>query len=277
VERLIDQLVQLQELYFADSEQRSLAIGGDAEELGKSIQALMSGLPPEIASLCERLRQRYLVVVGPVVDGACSACGVTLPTSQIYEIETGDKIYQCPSCSRILYSCRGAPRQLKRVGPIGKSRSGVARFSSPSLMCPSLKAETKEGALWELVHMIAKEGFVESPEALLEAALAREAIMTTAVHNGLAFPHVRGVEGGGLTFSLGLKRDGLEFGAPDGGLTQIIFFIVIPSAASGFYLQLLSGLIQALQDESARQTLLASATPAEVWENLTRLSQKTIP
>jgi mannitol/fructose-specific phosphotransferase system IIA component (Ntr-type) len=101
--------------------------------------------------------------------------------------------------------------------------------------------------------------------------------MTTAVHTGLAFPHVRGVEGGGLTFSLGLKRDGLEFGAPDGGLTQIIFFIVIPSAASGFYLQLLSGLIQALQDESARQTLLASATPAEVWENLTRLSQKTIP
>jgi len=276
MERLLNQVIQLQELYYAQSEQESLASSGRSEELAKSIQELMDALPERIASLCRRLRKRDLVVIGPVVDGVCSACGVALPTSQTYEIETGEKVYQCPSCSRILYSRPGAPRQLKRVGRLDRRTPGVARFSNATLMLPNLKAESRDEALSELIHVMANEGFVENPEGLIEAGLAREALMTTAVNKGLAFPHVRGVEGGGLTFSLGLKREGLEFGAPDGGLTYIIFFIVIPSAASAFYLQLLSGLVEAFQDEKARAALLASATPDEVWENLTLVSQKTI-
>lgn len=277
MKRFLSQLIQLQELYFAQSEQQSLALGAESEELEKSIQELMQDLPPEITSLCQRLRKRDLTVIVPVIHGVCSACGMALPTSQTHEIETSDKIYQCPSCSRILYSQPGAPRQLKRVGPIGRTSSGVARFSSNSLMLPELKAETREGVLSELVHLMAREGFVENPEGLLEAALKREAIMGTAVNHGLAFPHVRGVEGGGLTFSLGLKKEGLEFGAPDGGRTHIIFFIVIPSAASAFYLQLLSGLIEAFQDEEARKGLLACKTPDEVWGSLTLICQKSIP
>jgi len=267
----------LQELYFAESEQKSLATDVHSEELEKSIQELIENLPSEIASLCQRLRRRDLAVIVPVAHGVCSACGMALPTSQTYEIEATENIYQCPSCSRILYSWPGAPRQLKSVGPIGRPRTGVARFSNKSLMRPALEAETGEGVLSELVHLMAREGFVENPEGLLEAALNREVIMTTAVNNGLAFPHVRGVEGGGLTFSLGLKKEGLEFGAPDGGLTYVIFFIVIPSAASAFYLQLLSGLIEAFQEEVARERLLECTTPDELWETLTCLSQKTIP
>jgi len=277
VERLLNQLIQLQEFFYAQSEQESLAPSGHSEELEKSIQDLMESLPAEIASLCRRLRKRDLVVIGPLVDGVCSACGVALPTSQTYQIETTQEVYQCPCCSRILHSLPGAPRQLKSVGSIGRPKSGVARFSNASLMLPSLKAKTREEALSELVRLTASKGFVENPEGLLEAALKREALMTTAVNNGLAFPHVRGVEGGGLTFSLGLKKEGLEFDAPDRGLTYIIFFIVIPSAVSAFYLQLLSGLVEAFQDESARSCLLASTTPEELWENLTLMSQKTIP
>jgi len=277
MKRVIDQLIQLQEFYYAQSEQDSLTPGEHLKTLDESIRDLMKNLPGEVASLCQRLRKRYLVVIVPVVNGVCSACGVALPTSQTYKIETHEEIYQCPSCSRILYSASGAPRQLKSVGPAGKPRSGIARFSNRFLMCPDMKATTREEALSELVHLMAREGLVENPDGLLEAAIKRESIMTTAVNNGLAFPHVRGVEGGGLTFSLGVKTEGLEFEAPDGARTQIIFFIVIPSAAGAFYLQLLSGLVEAFQDESARSNLLASTTVDELWENLTRLTEKTIP
>jgi mannitol/fructose-specific phosphotransferase system IIA component (Ntr-type) len=270
-------LIQLQELYFAMSEQESLVPGVQAEQIEKAIQSIMKSLSPEIASLCQRLRRRDVAIIVPVVDGVCSACGVTLPTSQTYQIEASEKICQCPSCSRILYSRPGAPRQVRRVGPIARSKSGVARFSHKSLMRPALRAQKKEEALSELVRLMASQGFVENPDRLLQAALERETIMTTAVGHGLAFPHVRGVEGGGLTFSLGLKKDGLEFGAPDGGLTYIIFFIVIPSAASAFYLQLLSGLIGAFQEEGARERILESATPDQTWEALAVITQKTIP
>jgi mannitol/fructose-specific phosphotransferase system IIA component (Ntr-type)/DNA-directed RNA polymerase subunit RPC12/RpoP len=272
----LDELIRLQELYFALSEQRSLTPSAGSDEIEKDIRSLVTGLSKELASLCERLRRRDVTIMAPVVDGVCSACGVTLPTAQIYEIQIAERIYQCPSCSRILYSRPGAPRQLRRVGSFGQPRSGVGRFSDKSLMCPDLEAETKEGVLSELIQRMARQGVVENPDALLEAALERETIMTTAVNHGLAFPHVRGVEGGGLTFSMGLKKEGIAFDSPDGGLTSIIFFIVIPSAASAFYLQLLSGLIEAFQGEEPRKTLLNATTPNDAWEALTLLSCKAI-
>lgn len=275
--RILNQLIQLQELYFAQSEQESLTPGFQSEKIEKAIQEVMGSLSADIASLCQRLRRRDLAIIVPVVNGVCSACGVTLPTSQTYEIETAERIYQCPSCSRILYSRPDAPRQLRAVGSIGRSSPGVTRFSHVSLMQPNLKARSREEALSELIHLMARQGFVENPEGLMKAALEREAIMTTAVHHGLAFPHVRGVEGGGLTFSMGLKKEGIEFGAPDGSLTQIIFFIVIPSAASAFYLQLLSGLIEAFQAKEDRDMLLECTTPDQAWDTLTSICQKAVP
>ncbi|MBW2058569.1 MAG: PTS sugar transporter subunit IIA [Deltaproteobacteria bacterium] len=277
MKRVLNQLIQLQELYFAESEQQSLNPETQPEEIEKAIHDLLEDLPSTVASLCRRLRKRDPAVVVPVVDGVCSACGMALPTSRTYAIERGDEIYQCPSCSRILYSRPGAPRQVRSVRSMGRLRSGIARFSDKSLMCPRLKAKTRNEALSELIGLMARKGFVENPDGLLHAALEREAIISTAVNHGLAFPHVRGVEGGGLTFSVGLKREGLDFGAPDGGLTRIIFFIVIPSAASAFYLQLLSGLIESLQASEARERLLECTAPDQLWEALSAISHKAIP
>jgi mannitol/fructose-specific phosphotransferase system IIA component (Ntr-type) len=123
---------------------------------------------------------------------------------------------------------------------------------------------------------MAAEGFIEKPEELLTAALNREAIVATAVEHGLAFPHVRGVEGGGLIFALGVKKQGLKCGAPKDRLTRIIFFIVIPFAASAFYLQLIAGLMETFRDNEPRDTLLDCETQEELWKALTTLTKKTI-
>ena len=50
------------------------------------------------------------------------------------------------------------------------------------------------------------------------------------------------MEGGGLTLAMGLSSKGIKFGGPARSLTRIVFLIVIPSAASAFYLKLLAGL-----------------------------------
>ncbi len=144
-------------------------------------------------------------------------------------------------------------------------------------MLPLIVAEQRDDAISELIELMATKGFVENPESLLAATLRRESIMSTALEHGLAFPHVRGVEGAGLTFSLGLKKKGLRFETSKGQLTRIIFFIVIPSAASVFYLQLISGLIETFREEKARRKLLACKTSEEMWTTLSTLTQKTIP
>ncbi len=278
MDRILNQLIQLQELNFVLSEQSTLVPKTRLTDLESSIKALMANLPGEIATLYRGLQERHQAAVVPEANGTCSACGISLPTSMAAEIRSGKGIQQCPNCRRILYHLEGAPRQLRRhLERTGRPRAGIVRFSSQGLMLPCIMAEERDDAISELIQLMAAQGFVENPRSLLAATLRRESIMSTSLEHGLAFPHVRGVEGAGLTFSLGLKKKGLKFDRSKGQLTRIIFFIIIPSAASVFYLQLLSGLIETFREESARKALLTCKNSEEMWTTLNTLTQKTIP
>jgi mannitol/fructose-specific phosphotransferase system IIA component (Ntr-type) len=278
MDRILNQLIQLQELNFVLAEQRTLVPKFRLTDLESSVRALIENLPQEIASLYRGLQKRHQAAVVPEAHGTCSGCGISLPTSLAAEIRSGKGIQQCPNCRRVLYHLEGAPRQLRRrLDKTGRPKVGVARFSSKELMLPRIEAESRDEAISGLIRLMAANGFVENPENLLAAALRRESIISTALEHGLAFPHVRGVEGGGLTFSLGLKKQGLRFDRSKARLTRIIFFIVIPSAASVFYLQLLSGLIEAFREDSARKKLLACKNSDEMWTMLNTLTGKTIP
>jgi mannitol/fructose-specific phosphotransferase system IIA component (Ntr-type) len=278
MDRILKQLIQLQELHFTLLEQRTLVPEVQLVDLESSIRRLIEELPPKIATLYQALQKRYPAAIVPEIKGTCSACGISLPTSLTSEVLSKKGVQQCPNCLRILYPFEGTPRQLKRdLKQTGKPRTGVARFSSVELMLPRLEAEDRDTAIADLIQLMAGQGYVENPEEVLAAALRREAIVSTALDHGLAFPHVRGIEAGGLTFSLGLKKRGLKFDPSQDRLTRIIFFIVIPSAVSVFYLQVLSGLIKAFQEESERKKMLACETPEQMWALLRGLTKKTIP
>jgi PTS system nitrogen regulatory IIA component len=278
MDRILKQLIQLQELHFTLLEQRTLVPKGHLVDLESAIKALLKDLPQGIATLYQGLQKRNNAAVVPETRGTCTACGISLPTSLTAAILSKHRIQQCPNCLRILYHFEGAPRQLKRdLDQTGKPRAGVARFSSAELMLPRIEAGNRDDAISELIELMALKEFVENPEDLLAAALRREAIVSTALDHGLAFPHVRGIEGGGLIFSLGLKKRGFKFDPHAGRLTRICFFIVVPSATSVFYLQVLSGLIEALREDSERKKLLACETPEQMWTALKGLTQKTIP
>jgi len=275
--KLLNHLIQLQDLNFTLAEQQALLSDVCLTELEDSIKVLAKNLPGQVLRLFDTLHARYTTAVVPVTGGICSGCGVALPTSQAYELHVTKEIMQCPRCARIIYPREGSPRQLKRISKHTEKPSvGIARFSSPQLMIPNLTAKSREEALNELIGIMAAEGFIEDPKSLLTAALNREAIVPTAVEHGLSFPHVRGVEGGGLIFSLGTKKQGIKFGAPRERLTRIIFFIVIPFAASAFYLQIIAGLMETFREAESRDKLLSADTQDEIWKVLTALTKKTI-
>ena len=62
-------------------------------------------LPPQMASIYNRLAQRSRdgIAVAEVVNGACSACNMSLRKQMQQELRTSDKIMTCESCTRILY------------------------------------------------------------------------------------------------------------------------------------------------------------------------------
>lgn len=270
-------LIQLQELTLIRDEQKVAASGNHLEQLDESIGGMRKELPDQIRGLFEKLHKKDHVVIVPISKEICATCGMKLSISLIQAVRIGREIHSCPNCARMLYYPESVPRWVgkaqRRTEP---RRVGISRFSSHTLMIPRLKSTDAEGVIPELAYKMEYEGFVDKADKLVELALRREAILNTAVDHSLAFPHVRGVEGGGLTLALGLSRKGVKFGGPGKTLTHIFFFIVIPTAASAFYLKLLAGLTETFMKAEARKTILAEKDPEKLWKALTKITRATI-
>jgi len=275
---VINMLVQLQDLLLIRSEQEAIMSSSRLSQLDLAIQSLRANLPPETSQLFQKIEKKDLLIIVPVSNNVCTGCGLILPVSLVHAVRAGEKIQQCPNCARILYYQDFLPRRVskKMGGRFAPRRTGIARFSAQELMIPALKATERDNVIAELAGKMVEEGFVDNGAKLLDEALKREAIMHTAVDNGLAFPHVRGVEGGGLTLALGISRKGIKFDSADRALSHIIFFIVIPTAASVFYLRLLAGLTQSFLKKELREKLMNSETPEDLWGTLLKATRTTI-
>jgi mannitol/fructose-specific phosphotransferase system IIA component (Ntr-type) len=274
----VNHLVQLQELTLIREEQR-LAHGGEhLEKLNESIDTMTEQLPPDVRVMFGKLRKKDQNAIVVVSKSNCSGCGMQLPRSLVQQVKMAKEIQSCPNCARYLYSPDEVVRNVrKQPGRFELRKPGISRFSSENLMVTNLDAKSGEDAIKELATLMEKEGFVDRSDFLIEEALRREAICSTAVDLGLAFPHVRGVEGGGLTLAVGLSEKGFIFdGAKDGELTHTVFFLVIPTAASAFYLKLLAGLTETFTDEAARAALAGVKDQADMWKTLLKVTRKAI-
>jgi mannitol/fructose-specific phosphotransferase system IIA component (Ntr-type) len=275
---ILNQLIQLQELNFAKEEQKASNSKMPLEQLEKSIVKIRAQLPPEVADRYDRLQKHYPLAVVPLANGSCSRCGLAVPIAVVNAAKAGDQLQYCPHCGRFLFYPDTVARQpKKKLDSKRPVEVGIARFSAPGLMAPKLAATTHEEVIGELAKLLGDGGFVEDPATVTELALRREAIVSTAVEHGLAFPHVRDVEGGGLTFAVGMKEKGIKFGAHEDHLSKIFFFIVIPTPATAFYLRLLAGLVRTFESTEARKELLDCDTPEQMWKTLVKLTKTTVP
>lgn len=275
---ILNQLIQLQELSFAKEEQKASNSRMPLAQLEKSIAEIRARLPEGVAERYDRLQKHYPLAVIPLAHGSCSRCGLAVPAAVVNAARAGEELQNCPHCGRFLYYPDTVARQPKKKHEGDRpAQTGVARFSAATLMVPKLSATTREEVISELAKVLGDGGFVEDPATLNELALRREAIVSTAVEHGLAFPHVRDVEGGGLTFAVGMKEKGIDFDAPDGHLSKIFFFIVIPTPATAFFLRLLAGLVRTFEATDARKELLDCDKPEQMWKVLVKLTKDTVP
>jgi mannitol/fructose-specific phosphotransferase system IIA component (Ntr-type) len=277
MKHILNSLIQLQELNFALAEQETSDPDSNLKQLEASVQELSEKIPTDVFRRYEQLQRRFPIAVVPIIRNNCSGCGLAVPPQLVNDVRAGKLLHSCPHCGRFLYWQEGLPKSPAKTVPRKLPRAGIGRFSAEELMIPRLAATTRDEVITELAQALVTQGFVEEPKSLVDLALRREAMVSTAVEHGLAFPHVRNVEGGGLTFALGLKPSGIKFGAPDDRLTKIFFFIVIPPAASAFYLKLLAGIVQAYHEADARNELLKCETPEEMWKAIQSLTRATVP
>lgn len=113
------------------------------------------------------------------------------------------------------------------------------------------------------------------PEFLLQVLLAREALGTTAIGDGIAIPHVRNPillqDKPVPAISLCFLEHAVDFGALDGEPVRILFMLTSPTVK--VHLHLLSRLAYALHDADFRATLNNACDPAAILEAARRFER----
>jgi mannitol/fructose-specific phosphotransferase system IIA component (Ntr-type) len=245
--------------------------------INASIDGMTETLDPEVKMNFMRLYKKDHIVLAPMNDGSCSMCGMHVAISQIQAVKLCRNLIPCPSCARTMYDPSGAKWVAERKSRSSSERKvGIARFSAPDLMLPDLQGTTSTEIIAELTQNLQRAQFVDHAEKLAAAAIARENILGTGIGHGMAFPHVRGIEGGGLSLAFGVSKKGVKFGGISEDPAHFIFFSTIPTAVSAFYLRLLAGLSESFVKEANRKLALEAKTPEELWKVLTKATRYTV-
>jgi mannitol/fructose-specific phosphotransferase system IIA component (Ntr-type) len=200
-----------------------------------------------------------------------------LPISQVQQVRMAKTLQTCSSCGRMLFNAEeDAPKYIGGKPARGEPRkTGISRFSAEELMIAKLSATTPEEAVAELAKAMSDNKFISNPEALVAAAMDREQILSTAMGEGLAFPHVRGVEGGGLTLALGISENGIKWDS-DGAVVNVVVFSVIPVAVSAFYLRLVANLCESFKKNENLALVKGSKDSTELWKNLVKATRYAV-
>lgn len=273
----INLLNQLQELVLTRDEHHQTGDGSHMDALSDSIDALVEKLDPQPKALYERLYKKDHIVMSPMSNGCCAVCGMQLPISQVQQVRLAKTIQTCSSCGRMLFTAEeDAPKYTGGKPARGEPRkTGISRFSAEELMVASLKATTPQEAIAELAQTMSENRFVSNPEALVKSAMEREHVLSTAMGDELAFPHVRGVEGGGLTLALGISKDGIVWDS-DGTKVHVVVFSVIPVAVSAFYLRLVAMLCETFKKKENLDFIKKAKTSAELWKSLVKATRYSV-
>lgn len=124
-------------------------------------------------------------------------------------------------------------------------------------------ADGKEGAIDLLTGLMEKGGRLSDRAGYTAGILAREALGSTAVGDGIAIPHakVEAVKEAGLA-AITLP-EGVDYEAFDGSKAHLIFMIAAPEGKGDLHLEALSKLSTLLMVPGFKDRLLAAKTPGE--------------
>lgn len=134
----------------------------------------------------------------------------------------------------------------------------IGGFLDPRAVNLRLQSGAKDDVLRDLVNLIPElKGRAAEQLALWQALADREKLHTTAVGEGLAFPHARNAMGNLLkkpVVVVGRHEAGVAWGALDNKPVNLMFMLAAPSLTE--HLHLLGQMSRILRNAKVREELL---------------------
>ena len=124
-------------------------------------------------------------------------------------------------------------------------------------------ASDKADAIAKLVKLMETQGNVVDVDAYTEAVHARESFGSTALGEGIAIPHAKTAAVSAPGLAAMTLPEGVDYDAPDGLPTTLMFLIAAPDTKADVHLEVLSRLSMLLMDPEFCDSLRAAKTAEE--------------
>jgi len=148
----------------------------------------------------------------------------------------------------------------------------ISEFLCNKAVTADLESTTKKDVITELIDLLVKAGAVDKKlrSKLIETLLAREALGSTAIGQGIAIPHGKCENVGKLTAALGISKKGVDFDSLDGEPAYIFFLLVAPADSAGPHLKALARISRLLKDKYFRDNLKTAKDEKAILTLLTQ-------
>jgi len=120
-----------------------------------------------------------------------------------------------------------------------------------------LTGKNKKEVMEELVDLLISSGSLEKKykNKVVEVLMAREALGSTAIGQGIAIPHGKCDHTKKLVACLGIHRTGINFDSLDGEPVFIFFMLIAPIDSAGPHLKALARISRLLKNKYFRDSL----------------------
>lgn len=145
----------------------------------------------------------------------------------------------------------------------------LAELIRPEVVKVPLAGKTKNEVIRELVQLLLDAGRIPQLESVYDALLAREALGSTGLEQGIAVPHAKTGAVRELTAAIGIAPKGIDFQAVDGQPSRLFFLLLAPPDKSGPHIQALAEIARLAQSPTFLRLLASAASAREVVTLLT--------
>src|ERR1041385_4832946 len=142
----------------------------------------------------------------------------------------------------------------------------ISDFLCPDAVTADLKAKNKAEVIDELVTLLVNSGAIEKKNKakIIEVLMAREALGSTAIGQGIAIPHGKSDSVSKLVSGLGVSKKGIDFDSLDGEPAHIFFILIAPQDSAGPHLKALARVSRLLKDKYFRESLKAAKDSRDI-------------
>jgi len=154
----------------------------------------------------------------------------------------------------------------------------IMEFLSKKAVVMDIKSTKKEEVLAELADALISAGDIEKRcrAKLIEALMAREALGSTAIGQGVAIPHAKSDCVDRLIAAFGLCKRGVDFDSLDGEPAYLFFLLVAPQDSAGPHLKALARISRLLKDKYFRDSLCQATDDKTIFKIISQEDEKKI-